>query len=661
MVAVFENTNVDTIEKPVVVIGTGPVGVRTVQEVLRREPLAHVVVYGNEPWDPYNRVKLSSLLSGELSYEEIDNSLVIAKSSKVSQHHNCSVVKIDRQRKVIVDETGREQPYKKVFIATGSRARIPDVEGIDLPGVYTFRDLNDVQALIARQTRTQKLLVIGGGLLGLEAARAMQRGNTQVTVLDHNPRLMYRQLDETAGSLLAKKVNDLGIEVIAGDHVKAIEGDGRVEKVIFTHAGERPFDSVIVAAGIIPNVDLARDAQLSVSKGVVVNDNMQTSDPDIYAVGECAEHRGQVYGIVAPGYEQAAVAAHHMLVEPTSYEGSISATRLKVVGETVFSMGSVGEMEDSVFDQPHVYFDKENGVYRKLVTRNNRLVGAVAIGAWPELNRVQEAVLKGRKVWFWELWRFKKTGLLWGEESESPVTEWPSKAIVCQCMNVNRGTLSSAVISGCSSSEALGKRCGAGTVCGSCKPLLEQLVNETNTLGEEKKKALPKFLLGLSLVSLIVSALIMFMPGVPFSNSVQEFSFDRFWTDGLIKQITGFTLLGLTVIGLVVSARKRLKWFKWGDYNNWRLVHIVLGVMILTTLWFHTGMYLGVNLNQMLMVNFLLAAAVGAGAGLITSFSTRMTPVKAMRRRKWFNYLHLVVTWPLPTLLIFHILSVYYF
>ncbi|HJX58170.1 MAG TPA: FAD-dependent oxidoreductase, partial [Thiobacillus sp.] len=355
---------------PVVIVGTGPVGIRVAEELLKREPARAIVLYGDEPWEPYQRVQLSALLMGEIGWGAIDNRLPLPAGHRVLQHHHCAVLAIDRENHCVRDARGRTQSYAKLILTTGSRPHVPTIPGIDRHGVYTFRNLNDVQLLMARSVRSRRTVVLGGGLLGIEAARALTRHSTSVAVVQHAPRLMNRQLDDAAAALLRRHVEAYGIEVILYDSVREVAGEAAVKSLRLMSGRSLDCDTLVVAAGIQPNTRLALDARLSVGRGIRVDDHMVTSDPDILAVGECAEHRGQVIGLVAPGFEQAAVAAHILSGGQARYAGSVAATHLKVVGLPVFSIGETGDDENPAHHRMQTFQRPEASLYRKLILRN---------------------------------------------------------------------------------------------------------------------------------------------------------------------------------------------------------------------------------------------------------------------------------------------------
>ena len=642
--------------RPVIVVGTGPVGIRFVQELHKRAPGQTVRIFGDEPWLPYNRVKLSSLLSGDSTLEELQAGSTLPDSELIQTEYNNRIEQIDTINKTVTDSHGVTHVYSKLVLATGSRARIPHLPGNTLKQVFSFRDLNDAQALMSRSARTRKTVIIGGGLLGLEAARAMQRYNTEVTVLEHSQRLMFFQLDATAGAKLHAHVTGLGIRVETNVRVSAITGkDGSVDSVTLADGRELPCDTLIFAAGIIPNIDLARGAGLSFDRGIRVDDQLQANQPDIYAIGECAEHRGKVYGLVAPGFEQAAVLAENLAGGSAQYRGSMLATSLKVVGMPVFSAGSIGD--DEALLKKISFEDPQTGDYRKLVLRGGRLIGALSTGDWAARSRLQEAITQERRLWPWQLERFRAEGSPWGDEPDGDVATWPADAVVCNCTGVTRGQLSQACSAGACTVPALAAATGASSVCGSCQPLLQELCGAGQ---REPIKVRQPLLIG-SAVAALLALLTVLLPGHTWNTSVLSPQWDALWRDNLIKQISGYTLLGLSVLISVISLRKRLSRFTWGQFLHWRVFHVLTGVLLIAVLIAHTGLRVGANLNLWLMVAFSALLVTGALSGLILADEHKLSPANARRARRTAIWAHIALLWPLPALLGFHILKSYYF
>ncbi len=644
----------------IIVIGTGPVGIEFVNELAQRDYDAPVIVYGSEETRPYNRVRLSDYLAGSLYRDALEIEEPESENSYVEYRYNCAVEYVSRSSKNIIDASGRIQQYSKLILATGSSPFIPKIKNSDYPGVYTFRTLAEADELLSRKMRTRHTVVLGGGLLGLETARAMQQYHTRITIVEHNKWLMMQQLDKQGARCLQDFVEESGIHVILGDSVVEVIGNGRVEAIKLRSGIEVACDTLIIAAGIRPNIELARDAGLVVGRGIRVNDYLKTSDDNIYAIGECSEHENIVYGLVKPGFEQAAVLAECITGGTARYKGSFDSTRLKVMSQSVFSAGRTGVDEEAgVSVREYIYQNDSEGIYRKVRLFGNSVVGAVAVGDWHESALIQEAIQSKRKIWLPNLLRFNKTGNVWGDAEDVEVSSWPASAVVCNCTGVTRGRLSNAVNGGCENVACLTATTRAGSVCGSCKPLLAEMLGE-NTAMEATRSW--RGLLALSALALSLAALFIFIWRIPYADSVQHsIRWDLLWRDSLFKQISGFTILGLFACGLLISLRKRLKKFDKGDYDLWRFAHIVLGIGALLALVGHTGFRLGSELNLILMINFLLLAAAGANISTVVATEHRMVPAEAKKQRKRWTWLHLLLFWPLPVLLGFHITKTYYF
>jgi len=645
---------------PLVVVGNGPIGMRVARELLERLPDQPVVIYGDEMHEPYNRVRLSSWLAGELDWDALAQPLQRPFGTRVEERIGCRIMKIGRGGHYVVDSTGREQPYYKLILATGSSPFIPNIDGIETAGVFTFRDLDDANRLLARRARSHHTIVLGGGLLGLEAARGMQRSNTEVTVIEHADRLLGHQLDQDGSNKLRAEIEALGIALVIGDGVAEVLGGERVSGVRLHSGRLLACDTLIVAAGIRPNIELARNSKLAYGRGIQVDDRMRTSDPDIYAVGECVEHRGRVYGLVAPGLEQAAVAAADIAEIDSHYVGSVAASRLKVVGTEVFSMGPMGAGEDPHYGRAYAYRDEAKGIYRKILVHRHRLVGALAIGSWSETVRLQTMIGRAQPIWPWQVLRFRRSGQIWPAQDTEGVIAWPATAVVCQCTGVTRGDLSEALALGACDAESLAKSTGASTVCGSCKPLVSELLGAG--AATERTPLHRQLLIGAS-TALIASLLILFAPVIPYNDSVQTgWQWDRLWRDGLFKQISGFSVLVLLTAGLFVSLRKRAGVLtKLGSFDAWRLTHVVIGVLVIAGLVAHTGLRLGSGLNAALMTSFTFMLVLGALSTAVIALEHRIGGALAQRLRSQSVWLHILLFWPVPALLGWHVFKTYWF
>ncbi|QOZ46850.1 NAD(P)/FAD-dependent oxidoreductase [Bradyrhizobium sp. CCBAU 53340] len=365
--------------EPLVIVGNGMAAARLVDELAKTALGRYAVaVIGEEPRLAYNRVLLSSVLAGETGSHEIE--LKPAdwwRDRGVTVRCGYRVTEVDTGRRELKIEGEESIEYSKLVLATGSTPLRLNVPGADLAGVHTFRDSRDVDLLLTLAAARKRVVVIGGGLLGLEAAYGLAKAGAPVTLLHLMDRLMERQLDAPAADLLKTLVERKGIRIMLNASTARIHGDGRVEAVELADGSRIDADAVIFAAGIRPNVALAREAGIAINRGIVVNDVMQTASSDIYALGECAEHRGTCYGLVEPAYEQARVLARHLAGRPAAYQGSVVSTNLKVSGVSVFSAGDFmgGDGSESL-----VLTDRRRGTYKKLVIADGRLTGAVLIG-----------------------------------------------------------------------------------------------------------------------------------------------------------------------------------------------------------------------------------------------------------------------------------------
>ncbi|MGY8708797.1 FAD-dependent oxidoreductase [Bradyrhizobium sp. 18BD] len=365
--------------EPLVIVGNGMAAARLVDELAKTSLGRYAVaVIGEEPRLAYNRVLLSSVLAGETGSHEIElRPADWWRHRGVTVRYGYRVTEIDTGRRELKIAGEESMEYSKLVLATGSTPLRLNVPGADLAGVHTFRDTRDVDLLLTLAAAKKRVVVVGGGLLGLEAAYGLAKAGAPVTLLHLMDRLMERQLDGPAADLLKMLVERKGIRIVLNASTARIHGDGHVEAVELADGSRIEADAVIFAAGIRPNIALAKEAGIAVNRGIVVNDEMQTASPDIYALGECAEHRGTCYGLVEPAYEQARVLARHLAGRPAAYQGSVVSTNLKVSGVSVFSAGDFmgGEGSESL-----VLSDRRRGTYKKLVIADGRLAGAVLIG-----------------------------------------------------------------------------------------------------------------------------------------------------------------------------------------------------------------------------------------------------------------------------------------
>jgi nitrite reductase (NADH) large subunit len=381
------------------IVGNGMAAGRTLEELLKLAPGAYrITVFGAEPHPNYNRILLSAVLSGEADFDDIvEKDAAWYRARDVALRPGVRVTRIDRSRRLVIADDGTASPYDRLLLATGSHPVRAQLPGADLAGVITYRDIADTRTMIRVAARARHAVVIGGGLLGLEAANGLNRRGMHVTVVHLRPWLMERQLDAAAAGVLQAGLEARGIRFRVGAQTKEIRGyAGAVRAVRLADGSELPADIVVFAIGIRPNVELARAAGLACERGVLVSDTMQTYDPRIYAVGECVAHRGVSYGLVAPLYDMARVCAQHLAGAAVfSYRGSVPATRLKVTGVDVFSAGRLAAGPGT---EDIVYADAPARVYRKLVLREGRLAGAVMVGNTADADWYQGLIESQRDV-----------------------------------------------------------------------------------------------------------------------------------------------------------------------------------------------------------------------------------------------------------------------
>lgn len=469
-------------KKKLVLVGNGMAGVKAIEEILKlSRDLYQITIFGSEPHPNYNRILLSKVLQGDTKVQDITlNDWDWYRENDIQLFTGETVIKIDTEKKLVVTDSGRHEPYDELILGTGSHPFILPIPGADKKGVTTFRDIKDTDEMLAASKLYKKAAVIGGGLLGLEAARGLLNLGMDVTVIHLAPYLMERQLDPTAGSLLQRELESQGMKFLLEKQTEAIVGNERAEGLKFKDGTELQADLVVMAVGIKPNTDLARNSGISLNRGIVVNDYLQTDIPHIYAVGECAEHNGIAYGLVAPLYEQAKVLARKICnMEGNPYKGSVLSTQLKVSGVEVFSAGDFVEGEDK---KSLKVFDEQDGIYKKIVLRGSQIVGAVLFGDSSEGNRLFSMIQKQA-----DISETTKISLLQpiGElAGESLVASMTDEEIICGCNGVSKGTIVQAIQQqGCSSVDEIKACTSASRSCGGCKPLVAEVLQ--HTLGSE--------------------------------------------------------------------------------------------------------------------------------------------------------------------------------
>jgi nitrite reductase (NADH) large subunit len=471
--------------RKLVVVGNGMAGMACLEQILKYSPRFEVTVFSDETHPNYNRVLLSSVLAGEKTADDIViNGPEWYRRHGIDLRVGIRIVNVDSEARTVTGNDGSVTAYDTLLLATGSAPWFPPIAGLDKDGVFAFRTLDDTRALVGRAGPQTRAVVIGGGLLGLEAARGLQVRGCDVTVVHLLDTLMERQLDACGGGYLRSHMEFLGVRVLLGRSTTALLGGQRVTGVEFSDGSTLDADLVVVAAGIRPNVDLARQAGLFVNRGIVVDDFMETSDPNIFAVGECTEHNGICYGLVAPLFEQGKVLAATITGNkgPT-YTGTVQAAKLKIMGIDVFS---AGDWADGPGVETVRYEDAGLGVYKKLALRTGKLAGVMLVGDASDSHRYMDWLRAGADL------TAERRHLLCPPPSSDAgldVAEMADSATVCGCVGVTKGTIIQAIhASGVNTLSQLKETTRASTGCGSCTRLCQDLLRAVAPDFEEEAK-----------------------------------------------------------------------------------------------------------------------------------------------------------------------------
>lgn len=473
-------------KEKLVVIGNGMSGLRTIEDLLElTNDKYNITIYGDEPYFNYNRIMLSYILSNEKTFEDtIINHHSWYEQNNITLNKGDKVISINKEEKTITSASGKVESYDKLLIATGSLAFIPKTTGSNLKNVIAFRTKADVDTILETINKSKTAVVVGGGLLGLEAAYGIAKHGIKTVLVHRSSSILSQQLDSTGGKLLQKNLESYGIEFKLNTTVTQIDGKNEVEIVKFSDGSVVESNLLIFATGIIPNKNLAIEAGIEVNKGIVVNDFLQTSDENIFAIGECVEHKGNTYGLVAPLYEQAKVLAKYLAqVKTEGYNGSTLSTRLKISGVDLFSAGDYLGDETT---EDLILLDEKVGIYKKLVIYNNKIIGMVLYGDTADASWYLKLLKEETDIT--EL----RTKILFGKSALSgdsghggnDINSMSDDEEVCGCNGICKGDIVRAIKEKDLKSLSDVKSCTkAGASCGSCSGLVEQIL--VNTLGDE--------------------------------------------------------------------------------------------------------------------------------------------------------------------------------
>jgi nitrite reductase (NADH) large subunit len=476
-------------KKKLVLVGNGMAGVRCIEEILKLDPTGfEITIFGSEPHVNYNRILLSSILQGSTSFGDIT-----LHDREWYEHHQINlftgetVIEIDKHLQVVETDQHRMVSYDYLIIATGSVPFSLPIPGTDKQGVVTFRTMEDCQKMIEISKKNKKAVVIGGGVLGLEAAKGLLNLGMDVNVVHIGSYLMERQLDETAARMLQEELESQGMKFLFQKETKEIVGDIGAKGVIFKDGTKVEANLIVMAAGVRPNVQLAQNSGIETNRAILVNDYMETSETNIYAVGECVEHRGMVYGLVQPLYEQGKVLAKRICgIESQGYEGSVLSTQLKISGIDLFSVGAIHDKNSSI--QSIKIYDEVQRVYKKVVFQDHRIIGAVLFGDTKERTKLLDMILKHQDVSD----IFKVSFFAQEKDDDFSIASIPTSKIICNCNSVTKGTIQEAIQrKGLTTVEEIKKCTRASSSCGGCKPLVSDLLsyiqnNEVEKISEEK-------------------------------------------------------------------------------------------------------------------------------------------------------------------------------
>ena len=495
----------------------------------RARQLFSLQVFGEEPRPAYDRVHLTDFFDGKSPgmLELASREWYVKRGIELRTGE--AIQSIDRDNQRVVSSTGERHEYDKLVVATGSRPFVPPIPGVDLDGVFVYRTIEDVQGIANAGQNARSAAVLGGGLLGLEAAKALRDMGLSTHVVEMAPGLMPRQLDRESADELKSRIERIGVNVHLTKRTQSIEKHGDYLIIQFDSGDSISTDMVVVSAGIRPRDELAKESGIEVGHrgGIVVDDRLTTSDASVHAIGECACHRGTVYGLVGPCYQMAKSLADHLHGEDVSFAAADQSAKLKLLGVDVATFGEpIGQSAGS-----RIVSAKLASGTRKLLIRDRQIVGALGVGEWPEADAVRVAVSELKQPWGWQIRRFRQRGKLFAEGASDDVSQWPPAALICSCAGVKRSDLTTACQQGCSTVEQLAIATGASTVCGSCRPLLARMIGSADVAVEAIAGSRGLFVA--SVVAIVAIAVMKLLGPIGFSESVVDVkrSIDFFWRD----------------------------------------------------------------------------------------------------------------------------------
>ena len=645
------------------VVGNGIAGLRLCERLAESPATARmrVIAFGDEAAPAYDRVRL-----GEALRDAKPESLTLREAAWYAEQGielrlGSRVASVDVREHTLRCADGAALAFDQLVFATGSAAIVPPISGLSLPGVLRYRTLDDALQIRAAGRAAAasgaRAAVLGGGLLGLEAARLLQGFDCDVLVIERAPHLLPRQLPLVASRALEERLRELRLDLRVNVRLHEVARAGERLRLQLSDGASVEVGLLVVAVGVRPRDELARGAGIACHRegGIVVDDFLRTSHSDVFAIGECARHRAVVPGLAAPVLAMADTAAANLCGASRRFEGGVFVTRLKADGIEVAAIGETLAASEGTELACH----QSKAATRCLVLAGGRPIGAAAVGAWSDLHELHAQIADGRPIGQRALDRFHRTGQLGRASAWVPPTEWPEAALVCACNGVSAGTLRAALAAGARTPAALRERTRAGTGCGSCGAIVEAFA------GIEPPHAARSPARGLGIAAALALTLVALFVAISpgrFAESVQDQrAIERLWSDGTLRQLTGFSALALATGTLALSLRRRWPQLLRGSLARWRTLHGAVGVLAVAAVLLHTGLRAGSNLDRALFASLLWIAAAGALAGIAAALEPHVPAPARARLRLATARAHTLSFWPFPVLAAAHVLKVYWF
>jgi nitrite reductase (NADH) large subunit len=631
-----------------VIVGNGMVGHRLVMRLMDYDPDRYrITVFGEERLPAYDRVHLGEVLTGR-----DPRSLLLATEEWYRQRHidlrlGDPVVGLDLARQVVRSAKGLETEYDRLVLATGSVPVTPTIKIDDWTGIHVLRTAEDVDRVHTGAEHARSAVVVGGGLLGLETAATLREAGLEITVIERLRHLMQPHLEPNAAAVLKTLLEDRGITIHVDRTVTTVgEAPGDRKQVVLTDGQVLEGDFVVLATGARPRDNLGAWGLATHARGgFIVNDLLQTSDPDVFAIGECAVFEDRPYGTVGPGYAMAECLAQNLVDKEVHFRPPPPSVRLKIAGLPVAIAG------DSDSDSEPMVL-ASGGEHRSLRVKDGQLVGATSVGEWRDWERVEDAIRRRRTMSHWRIERFTRGESLWPDEPSA--TGRPDEMIICTCNRVDYGTICMAVRTGCKSVAEIAARTAATTTCGACVPVIERILKlDAPALKPGRAPVVLPLAGSLALVG--TALLASGRPLLGWALPERLVFWDHLFRSPAAQQWSGYGVLGLVALALVLPLRRRVPVLP-GGVNAWRLVHAVVGALAVAALVAHTGLRVGVHFNRWLSIVLLALAAAG---GVTSYWPWGQRPPGSLARS--LRLVHLTLFWPALTMIGLHILAVYSF